>query len=587
MNTMVKTSGAHHPGPMLCMQGQGVVKGYAIGKALIMGVTALEAAHYRISEDAIESESERLRNAMRVARDDLQKLADTLPHDAPRELGPLLTVHSLLLNDPTLVEQICDLIAAHHYNAEWALTTQGQLLEEQFSMMADDYLRERGADIRQVIERVLRVLSGTVALLPDVDTVDPDESLIVVARDIAPADMLRLRDGRFSAFLTDLGGPTSHTAIVARSMNVPAVVGLGQFRHLVRDGDTLVVDGFTGAVLINPSAQVLDEYRKRQTAFLRDRQELDSLRDAPAITLDGIPIELHANIEQPEEAHAALAAGAEGIGLFRTEFLFMNRRGLPSEEQQFQAYSEVVKTMGGRPVTIRTLDIGSDKTLDGDVVVAINPALGRRAIRYCLAHPEMFTAQLRALLRASRFGHIRILIPMITNMQEVTEVRHALAVAKAQLAANNDSEPFDVSLGAMVETPAVAIAIEPFAEALDFLSIGTNDLIQYTLAVDRGDGDVAALYDPLHPAVLRLISNVINVGARYGTPVAMCGEMAGNAALTRLLLGLGLTSFSMHPQQMLDIKKEIIASHSTALRFSVASVLNRAERISLSALGAH
>lgn len=572
---------------MLCMQGQGVVKGYAIGKAVIMGAASLEVAHYRIAEDAVENECVRLRSAMRRARDDLQILADTLPDDAPRELGPLLNVHSLLLDDPELTDQICDLIVTHHYNAEWALTTQGQLLDEQFSMMTDGYLRERGADIRQVIERVLRVLSGTHTLLPDVDMAGSEDSLIVVARDIAPADMLRLRDGHFSAFLTDLGGPTSHTAIVARSMNVPAVVGLGQFRSLVRDGDVLVVDGFTGAVLINPSALVLREYQQRQAAFQRERQELAFLRDAPAVTVDGITIELQANIEQPDEAHAALDAGAEGIGLFRTEFLFMGQRNLPSEEEQYQVYSSVLKIMANRPVTIRTLDVGADKALDDDVVVATNPALGQRAVRYCLAHPELFTAQLRALLRASRYGHIRILIPMITNIQEVADVRQALSTAKRQLMARGDAAPFNVSLGAMVETPAIAIAIEPFAQELDFLSIGTNDLIQYTLAVDRGDRDVAHLYDPLHPAVLRLIANVINAGERYGIPVSMCGEMAGNAAVTRLLLGLGLGSFSMHPQQMLDVKKEIIGSHSTALRFAVASALNRADRISLADLSAH
>lgn len=584
MNTSVLTTGLTDSGPMLCMQGQGVVRGYAIGRAVIMGAAALEVTHYRIPAHAVADECVRLRNAMAVARDDLQKLVDSLPHDAPRELGPLLTVHSMLLEDAVLIEQICELISTHHYNAEWALASQGQLLEEQFSLMADDYLRERGTDMRQVIERVLRVLSGTVVLLPDLTDADADESLIVVTRDIAPAEMLRLREGYFSAFLTDLGGPTSHTAIVARSMNVPAVVGLGHLRSLVRDGDILIVDGFAGVVLINPSARVLDEYRQRQTAFQQERQELALLRDAPSITADGVTVELHANIEQPDEAQAALKSGAEGIGLFRTEFLFLNQRYMPSEEDQYRAYTSVVQAMAGRPVTIRTLDVGADKSLDEDVVVATNPALGRRAIRYCLAHPEIFTAQLRALLRASRYGHIRILIPMITNMQEVSDVRHALQVARDQLRAANETGPFNVSLGAMVETPAMAIAIEPFAQALDFLSIGTNDLIQYTLAVDRGDGDVAALYDPLHPAVLRLIFNVITAGERFGIPVAMCGEMAGNTMLTRLLLGLGLTAFSMHPQQLLDVKKEIIGAHSNALRISVASALNRGECINLAAL---
>lgn len=585
MDTSARTGVTRDAGAMLCMAGQGVVKGYAIGKAVVMGVTALEVAHYRIAPDAVDAECKRLRSAMAVARDELARLAETLPDDAPRELEPLLTVHSLLLDDPGLIDAVCALISDHHYNAEWALTTQGQLLEEQFSMMADEYLRERGSDIRQVIERVLGVLSGTSgSALPDIDTQYPDESLIVVARDIAPADMLRLRDGRFSAFLTDLGGPTSHTAIVARSMNVPAVVGMGHFRSLVRDGDLLVVDGFTGAVLVNPSSLVLDEYLQRKADFLQQRQELAQLRDAPTVTADGVTIELHANIEQPEEARSALDAGADGIGLFRTEFLFMNRRQLPSEDEQFNAYADVVKTMAGRPVTIRTLDAGADKALDDDMVVATNPALGRRAVRYCLAHPEIFITQLRALLRASRFGHIRILIPMLTNLHEVQEVRHALEIAKNQLRARKDDAPFDVSLGAMVETPAVAIAIEPFAQALDFLSIGTNDLIQYTLAVDRGDGDVAHLYDPLHPAVLRLIANVISAGERYGVPVAMCGEMAGNAELARLLLGLGLRSFSMHPQQLLDVKKEIVGAQTATLRSAVTSALNHSEPIRLASL---
>lgn len=571
-------------GPMLCMQGQGVVNGYAIGRAVVMSAAALEVAHYRIQDSDIESECLRLRNAMTIARDELQTLAETLPDDAPRELGPLLTVHSMLLDDPALIDQVCHLIVTCNYNAEWALTTQGQQLSEQFSTMTDEYLRERGADIRQVIERVLRVLSGTVTLLPDIAAQGTDDALIVVARDISPADMLRLRSGRFSAFLTDLGGPTSHTAIVARSMNVPAVVGLGQFRTLVRDGDVIVINGFTGAVLVNPPPAVLEEYKKRKAAYQRERQELAFLHDAPAVTLDGIAIEIQANIEQPDEAQAALKSGADGIGLFRTEFLFLGRNGLPGEDDQYQAYARVVKAMAGRPVTIRTLDIGADKSLDGDITVATNPALGLRAIRYCLAHPDMFMTQLRALLRASRYGHIRILIPMVTNMQEVTDVRLSLKIAQAQLAANGSTQSFNVSLGAMVETPAIAIALEPFAQALDFLSIGTNDLIQYTLAVDRGDRDVADLYDPMHPAVLRLLANVINVGERYGTPVTMCGEMAGNPVLTRLLLGLGLQSFSMHPQQMLDVKKEIVNSHSSALRFLVAAALNRAERINLATL---
>src|SRR5690606_28430470 len=419
---------------MVCMQGQGVVKGYAIGRAAIMSAATLEVAHYRIAEDEIEAECERLEAAVARAARDLQQLIDTLPADAPREVGPLLEVHRLLLEDPMLCRQACGFIRARYYNAEWALTTQGQILAEQFAAMDDEYLRERSADIRQVIERVLRVLSGTTSLLTNLETVsNSDDPLIVVARDISPADMLRLKGARFAAFLTDLGGPTSHTAIVARSMNVPAVVGLGHVRGLVRDGDMLVADGATGVVLVNPSQQVLEEYRERQAAYLREREELASLRDAPAITLDGIPVRLYANIELPEEAPLALAAGAEGIGLFRSEFLFMGRADLPSEQEQYDAYVSVVKAMEGRPVTIRTLDIGSDKTLDGDVTVATNPALGLRAIRYCLAKPELFATQLRALLRATVHGHVRILIPMISHMHEVRAAHQAIEAACREL----------------------------------------------------------------------------------------------------------------------------------------------------------
>lgn len=568
---------------MFSMQGQGIVRGYAIGRAVVMGAASLEVTHYRIDPQDIPAECLRLTQALVAARDELRMLASTLPDDAPRELGPLLTVHSLLLDDPMLVQQTCQLISERHYNAEWALTTQGQLLAEQFSLMEDDYLRERGADIRQVIERVLRVLSGSGALLPSVD-VASSEPLIVVARDISPADMLRLRGARFGAFLTDLGGPTSHTAIVARSMNVPAIVGLGNVRSLVREGDMLIADGFSGTVMVNPSAGVLAEYRRRQDKYISERAELSLLRDAAAVTLDGVQIRLDANIELPEEAVAALEAGADGIGLFRSEFLFMGRSDLPSEEEQYQAYASVLDAMAGRPVTIRTLDLGADKTLDGELTVASNPALGLRAIRYCLANPELFATQLRALLRASLHGHVRILIPMISTMHEVHATRQAIDSACRQLDIGGQAYARNISLGAMVEVPAMAIAIEPFAEALDFLSIGTNDLIQYTLAVDRGDSDVADLYDPMHPAVLRLIAHIINVAERLGKPVSMCGEMAGDVTVTRMLLGLGLTQFSMHPQQMLDVKKEVRQAHSNALRTQVALALNRAERIDLATL---
>ncbi|MCD0502332.1 phosphoenolpyruvate--protein phosphotransferase [Bordetella petrii] len=562
-----------------------MARGYAIGRAVVLGAASLEVAHYRIAPEDVQAESERLTQALSAAQADLLHMADTLPADAPRELGAMLNVHRLLLADPLLAEQTRALIAERHYNAEWALAAQGQILGEQFDAMEDEYLRERGADVRQVIERVLQVLSGSTAILPEAGDLDGNDPLVVIAHDISPADMLRLRGARFAAFATDLGGPTSHTAIVARSMGVPAVVALGNVRDLVRDGDTVVVDGAAGVVLVNPSPGMLQEYRERHVAYMAERAELALLRDERAVTLDGIDIVLNANIELPDEAAAAAAAGADGIGLFRSEFLFMGRQKLPDEEEQYQAYASVARVMGGRPVTIRTLDIGADKTLDDEATVATNPALGQRAIRYCLARPEMFATQLRAILRASAHGHVRLLLPMVTHMHEVTAALAAIDAARRDLDARGQAYAERLEVGAMVEVPAIAIAIEPFAQALDFLSIGTNDLIQYTLAIDRGDHDVASLYDPLHPAVLRLVANTINAGVRAGKPVAVCGEMAGDARLTRLLLGLGLTEFSMHPQQLLDVKREIRRAHSNDLRVKVATALNRALPVDLDLLG--
>ena len=566
-------------GPMMCLYGQGVARGYAIGRVVVLGATALEVSHYRIGVEQVLLEKKRLADALATTQYEINEMAEGLPSDAPRELAALLNVHGMLLSDPLLADQALALIEDKHYNAEWALTTQGQILGEQFAAIEDEYLRERGSDVRQVIERVLQVLSGSKRGLELDHSQDTEDHLIVVAHDISPADMIRLRGARFAGFATDLGGATSHTAIVARSLGVPAVVALGHIRSLVSDGDMVVVDGAHGTVLVNPSRQALERYRRLQQIHQDERAELSLLKDVPAETLDGIQISLEANIELPDEAELALANGATGIGLFRSEFLFIGRSELPTEEEQYQAYLSVVMTMQQRPVTIRTLDIGADKALDGEATVATNPALGLRAIRYCLAHPDLFATQLRAILRASAHGNVRILIPMVAHMHEVLATRVAIASAKRELDERGQAYDTNILIGAMVEVPATAIAIEPFADALDFLSIGTNDLIQYTLAIDRADNEVAALYDPLHPAVLRLIANTINAGVRVGKPVSVCGEMAGDPRLTRLLLGLGLTQFSMHAQQLLDVKREIRQAHSNALRHKVAIALNRALEI--------
>lgn len=571
---------------MLALYGLGASRGYAIGRAVVLGAAALEVSHYRLAPGDIEAECQRLTQALTVTREEFLRMADTLPADSPRELGALLHIHAMLVADPMLGEASLELIRERQYNAEWALTTQGQLLGEQFAQMSDEYLRERASDVRHVIVRVLQVLAGA----PDLSSAahananSTAEALIVVAHDISPADMVKLRGGRFAAFATDLGGATSHTAIVARSLGVPAVVALSNVRMLVRDGDVLIVDGESGAVLVNPSEQVLHEYRERQDMYAAERAVLAQLKDTPAITLDGVRVGMQANIEWPDEAATALAAGAEGIGLFRSEFLFMNRADLPGEQEQYEAYASVVSTMAGRPVTIRTLDIGADKTLDGEATVATNPALGERAVRYCLARPELFATQLRAILRASAHGTVRILLPMIAHLHEVHSCLAAIESARRDLDQRKQPYAARIEVGAMVEIPAMAIAIEPFVQILDFLSIGTNDLIQYTLAIDRADPDVARLYDPLHPAVLRLIAGTINAGVRYDKPVSVCGEMAGDVGLTRLLLGLGLTSFSMHSQQLLDVKREVLQAHSNALRVKVAAALNRAEPVDLSML---
>lgn len=572
------------PSGLLCVYGRGVAKGYALGRAVVMGAAALEVAHYRLAPEAIEDEKMRFQKALIATRLDLEELAQTLPSDAPLELNAMLQVHSMLLADPLLAEETLTLIEERHYNAEWALTTQGQLLAEQFSSIDDEYLRERGGDVRQVVERVLHTLVGSRSLAALDHVLNTQEPLIVVAHDISPADMIRLRGAQFAGFVTDLGGPTSHTAIVARSMGVPAVVAVGLARQIVRDGDMLIIDGEQGAVWVNPSPQQIADYQRVALNYAQERASLIAIKDVKSVTLDGISVGLYANIELPEEAELALANGAHGIGLFRSEFLFMGRPDLPSEDEQFQAYKAVAKIMAGKPVTIRTLDIGADKTLDGEMTVAANPALGLRAIRYCLARPDMFMTQIRALLRASAFGHIRILIPMITNMQEVTAAKQMISSAKDDLRSHAIAFDENIEIGGMVEVPAMAIAIEPFARALDFLSIGTNDLIQYTLGIDRTDSEVSSLYDPLHPAVLRLIASTINAGVSFSKPVSLCGEMAGDASLTKLLLGLGLTDFSMQPRQILDVKGQVLTAHTHALRVAVAASLNRGNPVDLTTL---
>jgi phosphotransferase system enzyme I (PtsI) len=544
------------------LHGIPVSRGIAIGRAHLLTPAALDVKHYLVAEEHLEAEVKRLQNALSSVHQELQTLWNDLPKDAPTELGAFIDVHALILSDPLISEEPLDTIRTRRYNAEWALVTQIEELSAQFDEIEDPYLRERKADIQQVAERVLKVLMGTESVLAKMAVQDPLQApMIVVAHDISPADMLQFRDRSFIGFVTDMGGQNSHTAIVARSLDIPAAVGMSQASMLIDDDDWLIIDGDAGVVIANPSQLVLEQYRERQAVLLRVRKKLNKLKKTPAITLCGTPIALMANIELPEDCAAALEAGAVGVGLFRSEFLFMGRgQKMPSEDEQFEAYKKTVTSMKGRPVTIRTLDIGADKPLDQTDHTALNPALGLRAIRYCLAEPQLFLTQLRAILRASAFGKVRILIPMLAHAFEIDQSLAMIAQAKAQLHQANIKYDPHVPVGAMIEIPAAALALPMFVKRMDFLSIGTNDLIQYTLAIDRVDYEVAHLYNPLHPAVLQLIAMTIAAGHKAGIEVAVCGEMAGDVKLTRLLLGMGLREFSMHPAQLLSVKQEILGS---------------------------
>ena len=568
------------------MFGLPVSRGVAIGRAVLVAASRVDVAHYFIESAHAPDEVQRLRHARDTVVDELTTLKRDLPAEAPTELAALLDVHLMVLHDPTLVDATRHWIEKRHYNAEWAVTAQTEVLARQFDEMEDEYLRERKADIEQVAERVLRVLAKQGALLPqavharDFGGEDP---LVLVANDIAPADMLQFKGSVFTGFVTDVGGRTSHTAIVARSMDIPAVVGAREASRLIRQDDWLIIDGDSGVVVINPTPIVLEEYRFRQRQSELERARLHRLRHMPSVTLDGQPVELLANIELPGDAGNALGAGAVGVGLFRSEFLFMNRNGsLPGEEEQFEAYRAAVEAMSGLPVTIRTVDIGADKPLDRMAVHelrhehALNPALGLRAIRWCLSEPAMFRQQLRAILRASAFGKVKILVPMVAQKGEILAALDALARARQQL--TDAGVAFsDVELGAMIEVPAAAMTMPMLLKHFDFVSIGTNDLIQYTLAIDRADESVAHLYDPWHPAVLRLIADVITAANAAGKHVSVCGEMAGDVAFTELLLGLGLRSLSMHPSQISSVKQRVLRADAARLAKLAQEALNSEE----------
>ncbi|MFM9880838.1 MAG: phosphoenolpyruvate--protein phosphotransferase [Burkholderiaceae bacterium] len=598
------------------IHGLAVARGIAVGRAVLVASSRVDVAHYFIDASAVAGEIERVRKARNAVVEELTRLQASLagmsPKDAPQELAALLDVHLMLLQDELLSDGVKHWITERLYNAEWALTTQLEQISRQFDEMEDDYLRERKADLEQVVERVLSHMQGAVSpvtaprtgqskpvkrqqdLLLD-DTMDVP--LVLIAHDLSPADMLQFKQSVFAGFATDVGGKTSHTAIVARSMDIPAVVGALEASQLVRQDDWVIIDGDAGVIIVDPSPIILAEYGFKQRQAELERGRLLRLLHTPAITLDGVKIDLLANIEQPQDAAAALQAGAVGVGLFRSEFLFMGRAAhgsgksgagsrngrtgaggqshLPDEEEQYQSYKRAIDGMQGLPVTIRTVDVGADKPLDRQQEKSgegLNPALGLRAIRWSLADPDMFLTQLRAILRAAAHGQVNLLIPMLAHAHEIHQTLALVAQARDQL--DRRAQVYGpVKLGAMIEVPAAALTLPLFLKYFDFLSIGTNDLIQYTLAIDRADQAVAHLYNPLHPAVLRLVADTIAQGAAQGKPVSVCGEMAGDVSLTRVLLGLGLRSFSMHPAQILAVKQELLRCDTGKLKDWAQEVL--------------
>ncbi len=563
------------------IHGLAVARGIAIGRAVLVASSRVDVAHYFIEADQVESEIARIAHARDAVVEEVNRLLHNMPKDAPSELPALLDVHLMLLQDETLSDGVKHWVKDRLYNAEWALTSQLEVVARQFDDMDDVYLRERKGDLEQVVERILRHMKGLPSAVPHpavkrsaasrqqdllLDDIQ-DVPLVLVAHDLSPADMLQFKQSVFAGFVTDVGGKTSHTAIVARSLDIPAVVGARNASQLVRQDDWVIIDGDAGILIVDPSPIILAEYGFKQRQAELERERLSRLRHTPAVTLDGQRVELLANIEMPEDAPAALAVGAVGVGLFRSEFLFMGREGaLPDEEEQFEAYLRAVVGMKGLPVTIRTVDVGADKPLDRHVrdEAYLNPSLGLRAIRWSLADPSMFLTQLRAVLRAAAHGQVHLLIPMLAHEREIRQTLALLDQARLQLD-NRGLAYGPIKIGAMIEVPAAALSVNMFLRYFDFLSIGTNDLIQYTLAIDRADEQVAHLYDPLHPAVLRLVADTIAACVAQGKGVSVCGEMAGDPAVTRLLLGMGLRSFSMHPTQILAVKQEILRADAARL----------------------
>jgi phosphotransferase system enzyme I (PtsI) len=561
----------------LALTGIGVSRGIAIGKAHVLLRGSIEVLESALPEHLIENEVERFLQAVHSARQQLEALRERIPPGTRADIAAFIDTHRLMLDDATLVTTPVELIRKRGCNAEWALKLQRDAVVEVFDRMDDPYLRTRRDEVDQVINRILRILLDTVESDTSSDSEVLDQA-IIMADNLSPAETVLLDHQGISGFATAYGGPLSHTAILARSMQIPAIVGVHSLQQYIRDGETVILDGVQGVLVAGPDEATLEHYRERQLQEQQRRLDLGRLADTPAITLDAVPITLMANIELPEDIQAVSQASASGVGLYRTEFLFMNRAEPPDEDEQYEVYTSVIEALGGRPLTIRTLDMGADKQIGGGSVHGCsNPALGLRAIRLCLKDLSLFRPQLRAILRASTHGPVRMMLPMLSNTHELHQALSLVNESRNALQRESHAFAPDLLIGGMIEVPAAALSAADFARHLDFLSIGTNDLIQYALAIDRVDDEVTYLYDPLHPAVLKLIRMTIEAGRAAGIPVAMCGEMAGDPRYTRLLLGMGLREFSMHHTALQEVKNVINRSNIATLEPLVSELLDNTE----------
>lgn len=571
---------------MMVLHGYAAGKGIAIGRAHLVVRGISELPQYHLPESELAGEVARFDAAVKATRKQLEQLRSAIPENAPAELGAFISLHLMLLGDVTLSREPADILQEQAINAEWALKIQTDRLSQQFDEIDDEYLRQRKQDMLQVVERIQKNLAGqSTELNLDANLLD---DTILIAHDLSAADTLFFKDQRIEGFVTDIGGPTSHTAILGRSLNIPSVIGVGNARQLISEYEWVIVDGIQGVLIIDPDELVLAEYRLRLKHYRSRLRALNKIKKTAAATLDGEEIELFANIESADDVKALHNIGADGVGLLRTEFAYLNRDSLPEEDELYQLYSDIAKKLKGKPLTIRTVDLGVDKNprwfgTGGTPNGSLNPALGLTGIRLCHAEPVMFRTQMRAVLRAAVHGKLRIMFPMISSLSELKQSLTHLDTARKQLAERQEAFG-ELEVGCMIEIPSAALTVSSLLKWVDFVSVGTNDLIQYTLSVDRSDDAVSYLYQPAHPAIIRLLAHIIRTANRMGKGVSVCGEMAGDTKYTRMLLGLGLRKFSMNINNLLDVKDVVLHSHTERLENEMAKLLRNEDPDKMDAL---